>query len=57
MLLRLPRSIFVLFRVLSFAVGDIYILELIFDHTLGHILTDGGEQPWNESFEKNGKSL
>ena len=41
MLLKLPRSVFVYFRILSFAVGDIYVLELLYDYTIGLVLSEG----------------
>ena len=40
MRLNLPKIIFVIFRVLSFTVGDIFVLKIIVQYTLGRLLSE-----------------
>ena len=56
MRLDLPRKVFLFFQTLSFAVGDTYVLALIYDHSIGRIFSslDSGHRPWNSNFEQYG---
>lgn len=54
--LKLPRIIFVVFRILSFTVGDIYVLKLLFSVTLGQFLDKPDFNPFSSNFLQAGIS-
>ena len=55
--LRLPRLAYSLFRSLSFAVGDIYALQLIFQLSLASLLPASNSGPFSPAFALYGKSV
>ena len=55
--LKLPRIVFVLFRVLSFAVGDIFVVQIFSDILLGPLLHEPPSNPFSSNFLQLGKLL
>ena len=55
--LSLPRIIFVLFRVLSFAVGDIFLVQIFYHYTIGSFLTKPSLNPFSSNFLRSGNYL
>ena len=55
--LRLPRLSYSLFRSLSFAVGDIYVLKLLFQLFLAYLLPASNSGPFYLAFALYGELI
>lgn len=47
----LPANAVVLFKVLSFAHGDLILLVLLYDHTIGKFIPESSKPPFAPNFE------
>ena len=55
--IKFPANAFLLFQVLSFVNGDVYLLNELYDRTFGSVLKfKGTSAPYNQQFELLGKS-
>ncbi len=43
--IKLPQNTLILFKILSFAMGDLYAFETLFSHTFGRLVPETGYPP------------